>query len=113
MVRVTIEDVLEGRVPRAHIRRGRVLAYVRHTKRWILNQYVETLDVASIEVPESLQGKGHGTRFLSYVEKEAHKRGLSVFVESILNERFYESLVRRAYVPCHPMCLCLPPKNLT
>lgn len=107
----SLEDVLDGRVRNAHVRWNKVFAYVRRTQRYINGQVMATFDVATIEAHP--QGKGHGTRFFSFVEEQSAARGLTVFVESILNDRLFDMLLRRGYAPCDtPQCLYLPPQKL-
>lgn len=82
---------------RGWIRSGHLSAYVRVTRRRVNREIVETIDVASVEVPEAHQGKGCFSRWLPKVEALAAKHGRIVFVESVLNDRLASFLVARGY----------------
>ncbi len=95
-----IYDVLDGKLRNSHVMWGPIQLYIRRSRRFFGGSRVEAADVATIEVPEELQGLGLGTKFFDFWEKEARERGLYVFVESILNPRFQKWLLRRGYTPC-------------
>lgn len=79
--------------------------YVRVANRFVDQAMVRTLDIGTVEVEEGHQKKGQFTRFLSHVEKLAHKHGVPVYVESILNEDLKASLVKRGYeLSGEPLC---------
>ena len=113
----TVFDILDGRERNANVRIGHVYLYARRSRRWIDGAMVDAFDVATIQVkPDRLQGKGHGSKFFDFIEAETASRGLIVFVESILNQRFYGYLKRRGYmdVPYNPGCLYfLPQQSVT
>lgn len=56
---------------------------------------VRTLDIGTVET--ETPGQGDFTRLLNHVERLAHKNGLAVYVESILNEDLQSFLKRRGY----------------
>jgi GNAT superfamily N-acetyltransferase len=93
-----LQEVMSGGRKNAHCAFGEVALYVRRSTRagWS-DQYVAAFDVATIEVPEELQGQGRGTQFFDWAEAEADRIGVAIYVESILNERLYQFLLRRGY----------------
>lgn len=83
----------------AFITDGCLKAYVRITERHLPLPavFTKTIDVASLDVLEPWQGRGHSTKFLEAVENVARQHGRVVFVECVLNERFAEFLEKRGY----------------
>ena len=75
----------------------RIEIYIRRTKRHIDGQIEETLDLASFEIEETFRGKGMFSEMLGLVEDYAFAEGLTIFVESVLNERLRGFLSRRGY----------------
>lgn len=66
-----------------HIQDDVIHIYVRKSKRFLDNQFIDCFDIANISVIESMQGKGYFTQFLEEFVKrypDTH-----IFVESILN----------------------------
>tara|TARA_B100000614_G_scaffold262909_1_gene300715 strand:- start:189561 stop:189977 length:417 start_codon:yes stop_codon:yes gene_type:complete len=83
--------------------------YARRTKRWINQELMETVDLANFDVDPEVRGEGNLTRFLDEIEKLADHNKVVVYVESILNERLYDFLMRRGYImACSPECLFRP-----
>jgi GNAT superfamily N-acetyltransferase len=78
--------------------------YTRRAKRYLGESRVETLDLASFEIPERYRGKGLFTRFIALVESYATELGLVVFVECVHNERLRAFLERRGYMPAEGQC---------
>ena len=75
-----------------------VTAYVRKTVRFIYGIGLQnTLDLANVEVEEAWQGIGNFKRFLAYFEAVAYRRGLTVYVESVLNPILSAYLDRLGY----------------
>jgi GNAT superfamily N-acetyltransferase len=87
-----------------------IAIYVRRSMRFINDTTVLCLDLASVEVAEHVQGRGVFTAFLYRFEQEAKKMNRAVFVESILNKRLENFLLKKGYIQ-HPhstdICPCL------
>lgn len=74
--------------------------YVRKSKRPYNNKLIECLDLATIEVFEP--GKGLFTELLDYLlKRQVH----NIFVESILDKRFYNFILSKGFEDCGPMNL--------
>lgn len=72
--------------------------YVRLSSRYINKESdlrERVLDLASIDVRQ--RGKGKFTAFLKRAEAEAFRRGLSVFVENVFEERFQRFFEKQGY----------------
>ena len=76
---------------------GPLRVYMRRAKRLIGGEYVETLDLANMEVDEPSRGCGRFTRFLVGAERLAMRRARIVFVENVLSRRFQRFFERRGY----------------
>jgi GNAT superfamily N-acetyltransferase len=89
--------------------------YVRNTSRYSNGSLVKCLDVASIEVEPALQGRGLFRSWLRKAEEEAFKRGLSVFIESVLNPFLPEVLARYGYAEdrMNPHCFWKHPSGVS
>ena len=74
--------------------------YLRLTKRYINGAMHNTIDLASICIDEEYRSKKHFTRFLDYVEKIAETAGRVVYVESLLNKRLKQHLIKNGYSEC-------------
>ena len=71
--------------------------YVRRSMRMIGDEVYKCLDIGSVEVDEDKTGKGIFTKFLARFEQEAKKIGRVIFIESILNPRLYQYLLKNGY----------------
>lgn len=84
--------------------------YVRRSIRFIKNDAVPCLDLASVEVIEEHRGMGIFTGFFQRFEEAAKKMNRAVFVESVLTPRFRDFFLKRGY-KLHPhaneLCPCL------
>jgi len=89
--------------------------YARKTQRFINGDMVTTLDLASFGVDTNSRSKGNFTRFLDEIEEVADELGLTLYVESILNKRLFDFLVRRNYnsIEYLPNCLYRGPNDRT
>ena len=83
---------------RSHLSDERIALYMRLTSRSVSGEYVETIDIATVDVNLDQQGKGVFSKVLGYIEKLADKHGRTVFVESIVNRDLTRSLQKRGYV---------------
>ena len=70
-----------------------VILYLRKSKRLLIGQLVDALDIASIEVLEP--GKGQGSRLIEWIH--SHNPYQLTLIESILTDRFYQSLQGRGW----------------
>lgn len=77
-------------------------AYVRKSKRFFGRGLTPCLDIASIEVDEALRGTGVFTKFRKRVEKKAAALGMGVFVESVLEPRLAQHLLKIGYLKYPP-----------
>jgi hypothetical protein len=71
-----------------------VKLYIRKSKRFIENEMRDFLDISSVEVEP--KGEKLFTNLLDRIEKEFSDK--NIFVESILNDRLYEFLLKRGYL---------------
>lgn len=89
-----------------HLRFDHMVVFVRVSTRFVDGQKTRALDVASVDVDEAHQNKKVFSTFLNYVERLAQRKGIPVYVESILNEDLQAALSRRGYhmtgEPCSP-----------
>lgn len=74
-----------------------IKVYVRRSTRYIDGNSVLCLDIASVEVLEKRRGQGLFKAFLNRVEKAAAAMNREVFVESILEPRLLQFLLKRNY----------------
>lgn len=72
--------------------------YVRRSNRVIDGNLVSCLDIASVEVRENRRGQGLFKAFLHRFEVEAAKMNRRVFVESILEPRLLQFLLKQNYI---------------
>lgn len=79
------------------IRERDINVYVRRSNRIIDGNLVSCLDIASVEVNEKRRGQGMFKSFLNRVEKAAASMDREVFVESILEPRLLQFLLKRDY----------------
>ena len=93
---VTAKDIITGGFRPTHVAWEDLNLYMRRTRRFLGGKIVETAEVATISTENP--GQGTGRRFFDFLEAEAQQLGLWVFVESILNPRFKEFLLRRGYI---------------
>lgn len=97
-------------VPHFHVK-----CYVRRTTRFLNRRIYDTLELASVEIPERYQGRGLFAAFMKEFEKTASVHGLVVYVESILNFQLYQQLLKHGYVEVkgsHPSCLYKAPTGV-
>lgn len=91
-----VEDGLAvRRTTDKHMQIGELALYTRVATRYIGGEMVRTLDIGSVET--QTPQKGDFTRLLNHMERLAHKKGVAVYVESILNEDLQAFLQRRGY----------------
>lgn len=76
---------------------GPLVVYVRLATHHLDGALIRTLDLGRIEVSPGQQGKGVFSIFLNHAERLAHKSGLAVYIESIMNEKLVEALKNRGY----------------
>lgn len=76
-----------------------IKVYARWTRRLnpFTGEYVQTMEIGAVEVPEEKRGQGIFTRFLLLWENIAAEQHRQVMVESVLNPRLGEMLTRRGY----------------
>jgi hypothetical protein len=74
-----------------------IQVYVRRSNRHIDGNLVSCLDIASVEVNEDRRGQGMFKAFLNRFEKAAALMNREVFVESILEPRLLQFLLKRNY----------------
>lgn len=79
------------------IRERDIKVYVRRSNRIIDGNLVSCLDIASVEINERRRGQGIFKAFLNRVEKAAASMNREVFVESILEPRLLQFLLKRDY----------------
>lgn len=75
------------------IRTNILQVYVRKGIHLINNNLVTTLDIANIEVKD--KNKGIGTKFINIAHLSHNFK--ATFIESILNERFYQYLQKNGW----------------
>lgn len=81
---------------KVYVRRSK--RYCQRTARYASEDFLECLDVASVEVDPLHQKQGIFTRFLEDFERLAQERGFGgVFVESVQNKHLRPFLERRGY----------------
>lgn len=69
--------------------------YVRKSRHFINGEFVQTFDLATINIADRTQrGKGYFTILVEEVES----LGLNVFVEQILEPRLFEFFSKRGYI---------------
>ena len=68
-------------------------------KRLINGQFISTIDIANVSVEEEYQGQKIFTNLLNFIETEFNNT--PIFVESILNNRLEEFLIKRNYIPAY------------
>jgi hypothetical protein len=72
-------------------------AYVRITKRYKDGEFVQTMEIANVQVENTRQGTF--TKWLQAWEKVAREFGRVVRIESVHNEHLRAFLERRGYIP--------------
>lgn len=81
----------------------RYTIYVRKTFHYIKDLgLVRTFDIANINLIEGLRGRGGFTLLLEHIEEvlKMHETQIPyIYVESIMNDRFYAYLVRHGFQP--------------
>lgn len=97
-------EILDGPRPRSTWTGADELrVYIRKSKRAWAGKLIDAIDIASVET--ALPGQGHWKQFITWVEQEAEKRGLAVFVESVLNQDLARGLLKHGYQD-HSTPLC-------
>lgn len=79
----------------AFLRFGSLKLFTRVATRSIGGQLVRTLDIGRVDTVN--ERRGEFTRLLNYMERLAHRHGVAIYVESILNEHLLAFLKRRGY----------------
>lgn len=64
----------------------RIKAYVRKTRRDILGERVNTLEIGAVEVREDFRREGVFKRFLAHFEDFAYSRGRIVYIENVMDD---------------------------
>lgn len=80
-----------------HLYFDHMTVFLRVATRFVDGQMCRTFDVATVDVDEDHQNKKIFSGFLNYVECLAHKNGIPVYVESILNDDLVAALTKRGY----------------
>jgi hypothetical protein len=80
--------------------------YIRRSMRYVGEQMVPCLDVGSVEVMEKDRGTKVFTSFLGRFEVAAKQLKRGVYVESILEKRLLDFLLRRGYTNLTPDSIC-------
>jgi GNAT superfamily N-acetyltransferase len=99
---LTLKNLIEeyrrtGRPTRAWLIVRNLKIYVRVTRRYVGEVIHDSLDVASVEVPERYRGRGIFTRWMDKAEEIAAANGMTIYVESILEPRLLGFLRKRSY----------------
>lgn len=74
----------------------KMAVYVRVGKRMIHGELKTCVQIANVAAPPKFQGKGIFTRLLQEIKETTD---LPIYVEQILNQRFFDALLRRGFVP--------------
>lgn len=83
---------------RDYCRTNNIFLYYRVTKHYIEGNYVDTIDIASIEiVPECMRGKGFFTKLLQEIEKLAIEYDRIIYIESVVSDRLFYHLSNLGY----------------
>lgn len=94
-----IEEFLKAHKRNQWFEDDQMKVYIRRAFHRVNSQTLaNTLDIASIEVDEKLQGQGIFTRFIAKMEILADKHGLVVYVESVMNTRLAKFLNKIGYI---------------
>jgi hypothetical protein len=84
---------------RRWLKNKKVEVYVRITQRYVDDTFVESIDIANIDIKkERNQGKGWFTGFITQVEELAATSSRCVYIESIVSERFANFIIKRGYL---------------
>jgi len=74
--------------------------FIRYTpRRYINGEFIPTIDIASVSVEPKFQNKKVFTYYLNNIETEYQH--ISIYVESILNSKFKDWLIKRGYQVVH------------
>lgn len=72
--------------------------YLRYTPQRSINGKMQTtIDIASVGVLPEFQGTGLFTNILTSIE--TRYPNIPIFVESIINDKFYDWFIKRGYKP--------------
>jgi hypothetical protein len=97
-----IRAFLQSHMSRTYISDPTLVVYVRKGRRIINNDLVATLDIASVNAYPP--GRGIFTQFITQLECElpTFSTIMCIFIESIVNDAFFEYLMRRGYMLREP-----------
>jgi len=73
-----------------------MMVYVRVGKKFIDGDLDLCIQLANLSLDPKEQGKGTFTRLVSYIQETTK---LPIYVEQILNRRFFDALLKRGFTP--------------
>ena len=94
---MNLTQFISSNLRNAWISERNIKVYVRKSIRLFGKEMHQCLDLASVEVDEDKRRQGVFTTFLKRFEEEAKKLGRAVFVESIMEHRFKDYLLKNGY----------------
>lgn len=95
---MTLEEFIDNALLRNEwIAEKNIRVYIRRSVRYINGKMVPALDIGSVEVDEDKRGQKVFTRFLTRFEAAAKALQRIVYVESILEPRLYDFLLKNGY----------------
>lgn len=71
--------------------------YIRQTIRWVEGKYLNTIDLAYINIEEEFQGQGRCTRMIAALYCLAVQRNRALFVECVHNPVLVSFLRRQGF----------------
>lgn len=71
--------------------------YFRKTRRYIAGNFINTLDIATIAIKDSCQGKGYFTALLNFIESHCLYIGRTIYIENVGTKRFSEFFSKHGY----------------
>lgn len=71
--------------------------YFRKTRHYIAGNFINTLDIATINVKDTFQGKGHFTSLLNFIESHCLSVGRTIYIENVQTKRFSEFFSKHGY----------------
>lgn len=84
----TLRGFIESKRRNAWLSSGSLRVFVRNSKRLFDAEMRSCLDIATVEVAENKRGTGVFREFLAAAETVATEKGLELFVENVMEERF-------------------------
>jgi hypothetical protein len=94
----TLQSFLRNKASNAWIKYDRLDVYVRRSRHCFRgNELTQCLDIANVSTASKNRGFGRFTRFLTSFEKLAFENNCAVWVESIMEPRLLQFLLRRGY----------------